>query len=218
MNTVDFALKYAKYDIISFVEGVRAFSFCQQRAAIYRTSAPRQGKAKVDGGFLSGDAMLKRCSKCHEYKDKDQFYKHRKEPDGLYSQCKTCASASNRAFYAANPEKAKVQALKWKNNNREKVREYARQQYKNNPDRERNNRLKREYGISLDDYQRMYKEQGGVCAVCGSSSEKNFHVDHNHKTGEVRGLLCDKCNKALGFVKDDLNIIKRLKRYLNGHS
>lgn len=161
---------------------------------------------------------MKRCSKCHELKDESLFCKHRKEPDGLYSQCKTCTKEVNKKRYWSDPEASKKTAKAWKESHREIVQAKGREYYAQNKHKERNWRLKKTYGITLDDYDNMLKSQNGVCAVCGSSSDKSFHVDHNHKTGKVRGLLCDKCNKALGFVKDDVGILEKLKGYLYGHS
>jgi hypothetical protein len=60
-------------------------------------------------------------------------------------------------------------------------------------------RLKVRYGITLDAYEQMLCEQGGVCAICGD--EKELVVDHDHETGEVRGLLCRACNLRLGMVE-----------------
>lgn len=65
-------------------------------------------------------------------------------------------------------------------------------------------RLQRTYGITLEDYDRMMEEQGGVCKICRKPSTRPnrfpLNVDHCHKTGKVRGLLCIPCNRALGFI------------------
>lgn len=161
--------------------------------------------------------MNKTCSKCKENKDISQFNLHRKEPDGHYSQCKTCSAESNRNQYKKDPQKWKDYAKKWKLENPEKVAATARKSYARRKVSERNYRIKKTYGITQEDYDRMYAEQNGKCAICGQKSEKNFHIDHDHDTGEVRGLLCNKCNKALGFVNDSPTILERMIRYINGH-
>ena len=85
--------------------------------------------------------------------------------------------------------------------------------------------LMRNYNITLDDYEALLEEQGNVCAICGGegfvmSRIKNNHVnklvvDHCHTTGKVRGLLCHNCNRALGLLKDDAEILKNAISYLN---
>lgn len=73
--------------------------------------------------------------------------------------------------------------------------------------------LKHRYGITMDQYEVMLLTQGGTCAICGESPEK-LVVDHCHDTGAVRGLLCDFCNKALGFLKDSIENLDHAKEYL----
>lgn len=83
----------------------------------------------------------------------------------------------------------------------------------------RDRHLKLTYGITLDDYNKMFQKQEGCCASCGvhqSELKQPLFVDHDHKTGEVRALLCRHCNTALGYVKDDVNILKSLVNYLTG--
>ena len=71
---------------------------------------------------------------------------------------------------------------------------------------ERNRQYKKMYGITVDDYNRMFEHQGGKCKMCGSTDpksrgNKHFAVDHCHKTGKVRALLCTVCNVAVGFYE-----------------
>ena len=82
-------------------------------------------------------------------------------------------------------------------------------------------RLKRKYGLSLDDYKSMLDAQSGVCAICKQPETmkqqgvlKPLAVDHNHKTGTVRQLLCNRCNRVLGFVDDKEDILKACAVYL----
>ena len=84
---------------------------------------------------------------------------------------------------------------------------------------QRNYDLQRHYGITLDDYNRMFAEQNGCCAICSihqSELKKAFAVDHCHTTGKVRGLLCFKCNTALGLFKDDQDLLNKAIHYLQG--
>ncbi len=76
----------------------------------------------------------------------------------------------------------------------------------------------REYGITLNDYDEMLRNQGGGCKICGTKTPKGsgrFHIDHDHKTGKVRGILCNNCNMALGLMKDNPKILISAAQYLN---
>ena len=88
----------------------------------------------------------------------------------------------------------------------------------------RNAVLKHKYGITLEDYERMLEEQGGVCDICGTDkpgqnqeSSYSFHVDHDHETGAVRGLLCDRCNRGMGYFNDSSSILEKAVLYLKKH-
>ncbi len=80
--------------------------------------------------------------------------------------------------------------------------------------------LKKLYGIDLVEYQRLLDVQGGVCAICGQppvggkTSSASLHVDHDHETGRVRGLLCTKCNPAIGQFDDDPKLLEAAAEYL----
>jgi len=83
-------------------------------------------------------------------------------------------------------------------------------------------RLRKKYGIGLDQYNTLLEAQGNVCAICGKSEKGIFNgspkimaVDHNHQTGEIRGILCSNCNGALGMIGDDIAILKKAIIYLN---
>ena len=85
-----------------------------------------------------------------------------------------------------------------------------------NPRSVRNAQLKNRYGITLVEYERMLESQAGVCKICGGPPmhRGTYHVDHCHRTGKVRGLLCHKCNVALGMVGDDTDLLMRLAEYV----
>ena len=76
--------------------------------------------------------------------------------------------------------------------------------------------LQHEYGITEEDYQRMLEAQGGRCYICQKMPRKGAHlsVDHDHKTKRVRGLLCTRCNRALGPFEWDIGVIVRTISYL----
>lgn len=83
------------------------------------------------------------------------------------------------------------------------------------PRQKRDEWLRYEYGITLEEYERRHEEQRGVCALCDrSNGARPLVVDHDHQTGEVRGLLCDRCNKALGLLEDDEVRLRRAINYV----
>jgi hypothetical protein len=92
--------------------------------------------------------------------------------------------------------------------------------HKANPDQVKNYNLMFKYGISLEDYNAMFLNQKGCCAICSihqSALNKSLAVDHNHQTGKVRALLCDGCNRALGFTSENTEILQKMITYLQDH-
>lgn len=86
-----------------------------------------------------------------------------------------------------------------------------------NRDKHRKAELRRNYNLTLDDYQRMFNEQKGYCAICGrhqTELKKTLCVDHDHVTGEIRELLCHSCNVAIGLLKDNSKITNNATEYL----
>jgi hypothetical protein len=76
--------------------------------------------------------------------------------------------------------------------------------------------LKYQYGITVADYDAMYARQGGKCAICDTFKEKGkLVVDHNHKTGKVRELLCHLCNAMIGCAREDIAILAAAAAYLH---
>jgi hypothetical protein len=81
--------------------------------------------------------------------------------------------------------------------------------------------VRRQYGITLADYEKMFGEQEGKCAICGNSDEvegRRLAIDHCHDSGKVRGLLCGKCNRGLGLFYDNKDLLKNAISYLNKYS
>jgi len=87
------------------------------------------------------------------------------------------------------------------------------------PVKRRDKNLRQNYrGFSSLDYQTLFLKQGGACAVCRKQTERHLHVDHDHATGAVRGLLCGDCNAAPGHLRDSPEIISKLLRYISRQS
>ena len=78
-----------------------------------------------------------------------------------------------------------------------------------------NTHLKKQYGITIDDYDKILDSQGGKCAICkGGTSKRHFAVDHNHTNNNIRGLLCARCNTGLARFMDNITTLKRAIRYM----
>jgi hypothetical protein len=73
--------------------------------------------------------------------------------------------------------------------------------------------LRASYGITEAQYLEMYQQQQGRCAICGCEKDKLF-VDHDHKTGKVRKLLCHQCNTGIGYLQDDWSLIRKAANYV----
>lgn len=110
-----------------------------------------------------------------------------------------------RKWREDNPERQRQSDKKWRSNHPDVVRRRAKLWSAANPGRVRATRLKITYGVTVEQYNAMLVAQGGVCAICRESErEKNgvLSVDHCHVTGRFRGLLCHKCNQAIGCFRD----------------
>jgi len=153
----------------------------------------------------------KRCRRCGEVKAADQFYPSRgvkRTNDGLNTNCKDCTKAVAMEWHSAGKR------------DKEKTRLSRQSYYQLNADRLRGYDLARKYGITQVEYDEMLAEQGGKCAICGSaqSGKRRFHVDHDHETDMVRGLLCSKCNTGLGLFGDDPRRLNDAIAYLDAWS
>ena len=165
----------------------------------------------------------KQCTTCGETKPIDQFYKAAGCIDGRRGDCRTCFQAKAKARSKADPTlraTARERARAWLVANPERKRSnnraYAAAGKKGPADRK--SHLKRKFGLTLEDYDRMLADQGGGCAVCGDPPGKSaLHVDHCHESGRVRGLLCFRCNSAIGNLRDDPAIVAAALAYLTRH-
>lgn len=145
---------------------------------------------------------MKTCSRCLIEKNLEDFYSSTRHKDKLYSICKSCCQAKARDRYREDPTKMKLAQKKY---------------LEANPDSRRNTMLKNQRGITLNDYQIMFQAQEGKCAICKTDQKdmkKALNVDHCHKTGKIRGLLCGKCNQALGLLQDKVEVIETAASYL----
>lgn len=136
---------------------------------------------------------FKRCACCKKIKPTTEFArkKHR-DKWGFYAYCDTCKKQKAKDYSSKTDSKIVI----------------------------RRRELKK-YGITLEDQQRMYAEQGGRCKICGKEiflfgdrKKDTAHVDHDHLTGRVRGLLCQECNTGLGKFNDSVENLKSAINYI----
>lgn len=107
--------------------------------------------------------------------------------------------------YEEHPEKAKGYCKKYYKNNSEKVKQAVRKR-----------KLKHRYNLSPEDWLVMWEGQDGKCVICGKNFTRSSdaNVDHNHKTGKTRGLLCGGCNRGIGHFNDNSEIMMKAIEYL----
>ena len=139
-------------------------------------------------------------------------------------------SSFNKSF-EKNKEKIRAYQKIWKQENAEIIHNKLHEYYQNNKEeyriKSREAHLKKEYGISYTQYINMFDEQSGLCAICYKPEvtiEKRtgriraLAVDHDHSTGKIRALLCYCCNKGIGYLKENQDIIKNASLYLERHN
>lgn len=142
---------------------------------------------------------MRRCSVCGQTKPFSDFYRDARR--GYGARCKPCNAA---------------QVSEYRRRNKEAINAHERQKYASSTDKwERH--LKSKYGISLAKYAEMLEAQGGACGICKTAQEETLAVDHDHKTGAVRGLLCAKCNRMLGCASDSPSVLDAGAEYLRKH-
>jgi len=159
--------------------------------------------------------MQRLCTGCNITKPLTDFVKDKYDKSGYTYRCKKCRAKNHKEWVLKNPEKVKEINLK----NKDK-----RKQFYNSPEGRRSSRrswLKKTYGLSLEDYDKMLKEQNNLCAICEEKDTKDkwgcLAVDHDHKTGKIRDLLCYKCNAGIGLLNDNKELLIKAIKYLEKH-
>lgn len=153
---------------------------------------------------MADGTVGKVCTKCGELKEFTDFSVDRAQKTGRRPSCKPCNRARFKAYYAENRDAVRAKNARWAEANPEYYRAKAR--------RPRYEAI----GITDDDYVRMWMAQEGRCAICGTEPEQRLAVDHCHRTGRIRGLLCGRCNVALGGFKDNERLLEAALAYLRG--
>lgn len=160
----------------------------------------RDSRGRVVANIANADGM-KTCSICNKSVHASIFRKDKDRHDGLSSKCKPCANAWHREYRRLNPG--------------------LREKYSPSVKNPRASHLKAAYRISEQQYSDMLIAQGGHCAVCQRKrpgGRGSFHVDHDHVSGKVRGLLCARCNMGIGQLGDSIEGLRAAISYLERHT
>lgn len=151
---------------------------------------------------------VRECQKCGDVLLLAAFYKN-------HRTCNACKRPGNR-----------LKTANWRKNNpdRSRILDTQAQRLRRKRDPEKFKLLDRvrryrKYGITKDDYLKMLEAQDGLCALCRKPpNKKGLALDHNHKTGKARSLLCDLCNTGLGLFTEDPALLRRAAEYLEQYS
>lgn len=137
---------------------------------------------------------MKECCKCKQELSLHAFNKRKGSKDGYQNICRECSKQKSKDYYYENQERLLAKAKL----------------------RARSNHLLDRYGITEYDYNWLLLKQDGTCAICNDIclTFDNLSVDHDNKTGKVRGLLCNNCNTGLGRFRDDPKIMIKAIEYL----
>lgn len=150
---------------------------------------------------------MKKCSTCGIEFELIYFNKNKSNKDGYEYRCKDCT---------------RKRVNEWCNNNKEKRKKYKKDYRQKHKERLKNMdigyRLKKEYNLTLNQKNQMIKDQNGLCYCCKKelgTNPNNNHVDHDHKTGRIRKILCSRCNITIGGLKEDPILTQQILDYIN---
>jgi hypothetical protein len=183
----------------------------QRRAG--KELTPLRGYAKQDPTLA--EAGLRTCNTCGETKDIEEFY------TGEWL-CKACSKTRTVQYKRDHPEYNREQIKLYRQRYPEKVKQLRAAEGKRNINTRRTWRLKAVYNLTPEQFDAMLAAQGGCCAICraaepGGRRVGTWCVDHDHETGAVRGLLCARCNRALGLFGDNVEVLRSAIAYLKRH-
>ncbi len=171
-------------------------------------------KSSEDGHVGICKSCKSKIDKQRRLNDPDSARKSRENSRRFHENNPEYAKTWSRAWREANPEKKAAVNKRYTERHPERVKAQKKKYQKRMVREIRNSKYVRQYGITLTEYEARLKSQNGVCAICGGTDKTNLAIDHCHATGNVRGLLCHQCNRALGGFKDDPSILANAIKYL----
>lgn len=168
--------------------------------------------------------MYRKCKSCLVKKPLTEYYRDPRYRKGRIYHCKSCRYAKSNEWRRNNPDRSREYQRKYRRKDPERTKQIRKAWMAKNRDRQlmlrRSRRLTRLYGLSIKKYEALVEKCGGVCQICGDEPRgrfKKLHVDHDHKTGKFRGLLCVGCNRAIGYLSDSVKRAMAVVRYLKKH-
>lgn len=177
------------------------------------------GALKEKRAFRESDP--KKCINCGKSKPLDEFGYHNRAKGQHRNMCRDCVNAWIRE-YNKSPDGKKVRA-DWRKRNEKRIKEWQKI-YKNDPEKREQRKVYhkqywlKQYGLTVEDYDKLFEDQNGRCAICKSDSfdkrRKALAVDHDHVTNKIRGLLCRRCNQAIGAFQDNPDLLRKAATYL----
>ena len=140
---------------------------------------------------------MKKCCTCKQEKPLDSFHKDKTSKDGHTYRCKECATFHSKAHHARRMKEdvgyRKAKRASW---------------------------IKEAHGLTLQEYEEKLIAQGSKCAICGKGltpTGHRTHLDHDHKTGQLRDFLCTNCNRGIGHFQENLDFLYFAIEYLKSH-
>jgi hypothetical protein len=146
----------------------------------------------------------------------EAFYRMKATKDGRRPECKECFDARRRRWYEKNRDREIARVRSWQRANPDRVKAWARKSRGKRLKKLREIHLRNKFGLTPVEFDTLLAAQDGACALCDAppTSGISLHVDHDHGTGEIRGLLCMRCNNALGLFREDPDLLRRAARYV----
>jgi hypothetical protein len=151
-----------------------------------------------------------------------EYYRNPRKRDGLFNECKTCCGERQKRTYARNRAAYAGATVTEKKCNvcaeLRPAKDFGMNRFRKSGLEPtcRDCRAEQQYGLSTGEYDRMAADQGGTCAICDAPPPegKRLYVDHCHRTGHARGLLCRDCNLGIGKFNDDIDRLRSAVKYL----
>jgi len=160
------------------------------------------------------EPATKKCGRCQTVKTIDNFSKYEITNKKHSSECRECHTKRLREYTEKNKEKVKEHGRKYRQS--EHGISVRKKYYKTITEEQKRKKLLHDkYKITPEYYNSLFDQQKGICKICKSPpKDKYLVIDHDHQTGEIRGLLCQRCNKTLGFAGDTIEKVQRFIDYL----
>lgn len=148
----------------------------------------------------NNDVLEKKCGECGVWfpKNSQYFYERKEGADGFRDTCKECR-------------------VKYRYKNAERIKQYETEHKKER----KTAKLKRDYNLSLNEYNIMLEKQNNNCCICGEIlklGSGGCAIDHCHLNNKIRGIVCQPCNVTMGLLKENIDTLKSMITYLEKHA